>query len=517
MGISEGFFVQTKAQKSSVYCPITIMGGGLVGSLLGLFLAEQGFSVAIIDACLLDQTSPLSSHPFSDLRAFAFSWQSCQFLDSFPFWHTLEKEPITHIKTSCQGFNETIDYHQKIHPFSQESMPLGMMVKSHDFRLALHQAAHNHPNIGWIQGKAEEIIYKQRPACSLSCAPKHTPSNTLPNSGYTLTFPHEILWKSCAPWIRRLDTHPQHFWTLDTDLLIGADGSDSYIRDHVFRLPQFSYTYPQKALLFSISHELPHNNCALEHFYPKGSLATLPLGHNHSAVVWMDQPATIEKLHFYGTSGPSFQDSFDPSFQKDFCTRDAPSFLLKSLQRHLPHVPFLQKSLQLKTPLQIFPLKLKLAFDTIHKHGVLVGDSAHTIHPIAGQGLNLGLGDVMVLGPLIAHYHSLGLPINSDMLLEAYEKKRRRTVHEMAAFTHGIVYGLSLFPGASSFLWPLALMLLGQESTFGPWDPSFFYGAKGKNRPLGKILQSPLWQKIRASTKDFLQNRAMGMDIQTKL
>ncbi|MGL4371114.1 MAG: FAD-dependent monooxygenase, partial [Alphaproteobacteria bacterium] len=96
--------------------------------------------------------------------------------------------------------------------------------------------------------------------------------------------------------------------------------------------------------------------------------------------------------------------------------------------------------LSLASPRSAYPLSLILPQERVRKRIALVGDAAHVIHPVAGQGLNLGFRDVAVLEALLTEHRSLGLDVGSETLLETYTRQRRWDVLSMAGVTHGLVH-----------------------------------------------------------------------------
>ncbi|ARD86659.1 2-octaprenyl-6-methoxyphenyl hydroxylase [Rickettsia bellii] len=172
------------------------------------------------------------------------------------------------------------------------------------------------------------------------------------------------------------------------NLLIVCDGANSKVRSHYFA-NEIEKPY-QTALVFNIKHEKPHENCAMEHFLPLGPFALLPMKDQHSSsVIWStssDQAALIMQL---------------PIEEVRFLTqRNAGNSLGK---------------ITIDSEVNGFPLKARIANRYFHNKIVLIADSAHVVHPLAGQGLNQGIKDI----------ESLISVVSNNLLLSEYQKSRQ--------------------------------------------------------------------------------------------
>ncbi|WP_455479315.1 ubiquinone biosynthesis hydroxylase [Bartonella sp. B23] len=190
-----------------------------------------------------------------------------------------------------------------------------------------------------------------------------------------------------------------------TKLLIAADGERSKLREKA-GLKRFSHPYKQTAIVCTIEHEKPHHGQATQHFLPSGPFALLPLKGNRSAIVWNEH----HKIAQY------------------YLKADVLIFETE-LEKRIGH-RFGKISWNGKR--QAFPLNLSLTRHCVKSRFALVGDAAHTIHPIAGQGLNLGLRDSAALAEVIIETARLGLDIGSLIALERYQSWRRFETVRMA-------------------------------------------------------------------------------------
>jgi len=200
--------------------------------------------------------------------------------------------------------------------------------------------------------------------------------------------------------------------SVSAKLLIAADGAKSGIRDGAGIVTDGRH-YGQSALVTTISHSLPHDGLALQRFLPGGPLAVLPLTGQRSQIVWSDKSAAVK-------AAIAISDA-------DFLTE-----LTLRIGDHLGE-------LSLSAPRQSYPLHLQLAQNYVSTRLVLVGDAAHVIHPLAGQGLNLGLRDAATLHDVLKSARGTGQDIGGA-ILGNYQDWRRSDVTALAAATDGLSY-----------------------------------------------------------------------------
>ena len=194
-------------------------------------------------------------------------------------------------------------------------------------------------------------------------------------------------------------------------LLVAADGRRSKMRDLV-GIKTIERGYKQHAIVCTIEHELPHQGLALQRFLPAGPFAALPMQNNRSAIVWSED----ERL------APEVIKLPDVEFAAEIKVR---------LGDYLGDFKVIGKRFS-------YPLNLVLAKKYIDNRFALVGDSAHGIHPIAGQGVNVGFRDVAVLAELIVEAMRLGQDIGGTKMLEHYQRWRRFDAMSMGAIMDGL-------------------------------------------------------------------------------
>lgn len=193
---------------------------------------------------------------------------------------------------------------------------------------------------------------------------------------------------------------------LSAKLLIAADGKNSSVRQKL-NIETVSRSYQQQAIVANVSSELDHKNTAYQRFLSTGPLAFLPLNNNQCSIVWSCEEELTQ----------SIKDLNDD----DFCQKLSEAFEFKLGQvRHTS-----QRA--------SFPLSWQYAEQTVKNRCVLIGDAAHSIHPLAGQGVNIGFSDVQLLSSLLSK-NSLNKP---NKLLRKYERQRKfdsnLTLHGMTA------------------------------------------------------------------------------------
>jgi 2-octaprenyl-6-methoxyphenol hydroxylase len=194
-------------------------------------------------------------------------------------------------------------------------------------------------------------------------------------------------------------------------LLVGADGARSSIREQA-GIASHGWNYNQSAIVTTVAHEREHNGRAEEHFLPAGPFAILPLTGKRVSIVWTESTREAERI----VALP------DEEFHAE---------LEKRFGLHLG-------DLKVIGPRRAFPLGLFTARAFIAERLVLVGDAAHVIHPIAGQGLNMGLRDVAALAEAVADAARLGLDIGAVDVLERYQRWRRFDTMTMGVATDGL-------------------------------------------------------------------------------
>ena len=195
---------------------------------------------------------------------------------------------------------------------------------------------------------------------------------------------------------------------LNTKLLVGADGRNSELANRA-EIKKSGWKYNQTALVCAIEHEADHNGVAWQYFLPSGPLAVLPMTGKRSCIVWTEQDANAKAINL-----------FDETQYTKILAARLGNFLGKFKiigDRHT------------------YPLELSIADRFIDERLALIGDAAHSVHPIAGQGLNAGFKDIAVLAHIIQDAHHRGEDLGSLGVLKRYEEWRRFDSAQLAYST----------------------------------------------------------------------------------
>jgi 2-octaprenyl-6-methoxyphenol hydroxylase len=214
-------------------------------------------------------------------------------------------------------------------------------------------------------------------------------------------------------------------------LLVGSDGKRSRLRG-LANIKCVSWSYPQVGIVTTVAHTRPHNRRAVQHFLPAGPFAMLPLAGNRSSIVWTEEKERAAAIMALGEKG----------FTQELGTRFGAKL----------------GEIALAGPHQSFPLEFQIARSFIADRLALIGDAAHVVHPLAGQGLNIGMRDVAALAEIVVESTRLGLDVGSVPVLERYQRWRRFD----SAFSAAVMDGLNrLFSNDSAPLRVLRDLGLG--------------------------------------------------------
>jgi 2-octaprenyl-6-methoxyphenol hydroxylase len=246
---------------------------------------------------------------------------------------------------------------------------------------------------------------------------------------------------------------------LKASLVVAADGRLSPLRDAA-GIKTVGWSYEQTGIVATIGHEKPHEGTAYELFFGSGPFAILPMTGNRSSIVWSER----------ADQAPAFLQLDDAAFVAEVAQRFGDQW----------------GRLSLEGPRWSYPLSMHLAMSYVGPRFALAGDAAHGVHPIAGQGLNLGLRDAAALSEVVVEARSLGLDIGSEAALARYQSWRR---FDNALFTASFDALNRLFSNDIAPLAAVRRMGLDIVDSIGPLKRFFMRQASEGAVELPKLMR----------------------------
>lgn len=353
------------------------------GGMVGLATA-CGLAQAGLNTLLIDDKNESDITDKQGLsRVSALNHASIRLLENLACWELIPSKLITNYKQMQVWDNNGIGKIQ----FDAKDInqpSLGVIVENQKVCAALTQLADELPKLTIMQGVTfDKLIFSQREVC------------------LSLSNGEQI----CA------------------ELLIGADGAESKVRKEC-QIPLTFWDYGQQALVATVNTELAHDEVARQFFYDDGILAFLPLAEaNLCSIVWSVSPQKAEAL----LTMPA--DEFTKALTAAANGRLGLCQLADIHSR------------------QTFPLRMRLARHFARQRLLLLGDAAHTIHPLAGQGVNLGFIDAAAAIDCISKLHQQGLDLGEYHHLRPLERWRKADATEMIAVMEGLK---QLFTGTNA-------------------------------------------------------------------
>ncbi|XP_022860596.1 ubiquinone biosynthesis monooxygenase COQ6, mitochondrial [Olea europaea var. sylvestris] len=251
--------------------------------------------------------------------------------------------------------------------------------------------------------------------------------------------------------------------SLYAKLVVGADGSKSRVRE-LAGIDATGWKYPQSAVICTVEH-MEQNQCAWQRFLPNGPIALLPIGNKFSNIVWTMKPhessdrKSMTEVDFVKEVNHALDSGYGPHPQSQlFGGGDVfswlPANMTKSAYENFEVPP---KVVKLASERMAFPLSLMHANHYASKRVVLIGDAAHTVHPLAGQGVNMGFGDAFSLSKVVAESIAVGSDIGEVSLLRRYESERKPANLTLMAILDGFQKAYSVDFGPLNVLRAAAL------------------------------------------------------------
>ncbi len=365
------------ADRPAIFQPMTdktdilIVGAGLNGLTLALALADGGLSVRIVDGASRPDTTPDGAAAF-DGRAYALAFSSRRMLGALGLWDKLRPDAQPILKiTASDGRPGEGPSPLALH-FDHAEIEEGPMGFMVEDRHLRPALLDAVAAHAGITHEWDQTVTDQR----------------IEPAGVTLTL---------------LDGT-----TRQGRLLVGCDGRGSGTGRRA-GIQRIGHPYGQTALVCALSHEVPHHGTAHQFFMPGGPLAILPLKGNRVSIVWSEQSAEAARIG--ALDAPAYLEALRPRFG-DFLGE-----------------------IRLEGARFSYPLGLSLASRMAAPRLALVGDAAHAIHPIAGQGLNQGLRDTAALAQVVIEARRRGEDFGREDVLRRYERWRRFDATTLALAT----------------------------------------------------------------------------------
>ena len=246
---------------------------------------------------------------------------------------------------------------------------------------------------------------------------------------------------------------------VDASLLVAADGAKSRLRERA-GIATHGWDYDQSGIVVTVGHERDHEGRAEEHFLPAGPFAILPLKGRRSSLVWTETRREAARL----IALP--EDEFHAALERRFGL-------------HLGEIRALDKP-------RAFPLGYFVARAFVAERLALIGDAAHVIHPIAGQGLNMGLKDVAALAEVVVDAARLGIDPGQADVLERYQRWRRFDTMAMGFATNALNV---MFSNDSTLLRGVRDIGLGVVDRLPPLKSLFIRQAAGLTGEVPRLLK----------------------------
>lgn len=351
-----------RVPEDQVHQKVVVVGAGLVGAVQALLLARAGFIVTVVEKRNLLSTSSFCEE--SPSRTVALSHRSWQLLSSAGLWPEIKCCPIQTVHVTQQGKFGSVKMHAR--KFNVEA--LGYVLSTAAFELFLHEKIRREPNITVLESASVVSVSKSDTddGCEVRL--------TVEQAGVSTT--------------------------LVSDLAIAADGTHSEIRS-MLKIDTEELDYHQCAVLANVSTTAPHRHIAFERFTREGPLALLPLidfsDNKKHSMYSMIFTAPIESMQ-------SLQEVSDENFLQ---------MLQQKFGGRLGRFEKIGKRF-------VTPLKLTVSKKQVDARFVLIGNAARTLHPVAGQGMNLALRDVFEL------VSQLSSGVETETALQEFVRRRHR-------------------------------------------------------------------------------------------
>jgi 2-octaprenyl-6-methoxyphenol hydroxylase len=345
------------------------------GGMAGLTLAAALGSAGVDTAIVDRETEAARTADRFDVRTTALSFGSRRLMEGAGIWDKLAPHASPILDIRIADGKAPVFLHYDHAEIGDE--PFGHIVENRLIRMAQFERLSELPNVTALAGVGVEAL-ERRPGIA--------------------------------------DARLADGRTIRAELVVGADGRGSFVR-RTAGIGTVSWRYDQKAIACTIAHENPHNGLAVEHFLPAGPFATLPMtdgedGAHRSSIVWTEEARLADR--FAALSDADFLDE-----------------LRRRAGAYLGEIGLIGRR-------YVYPLGVLHANEYVAERLALVGEAAHAIHPIAGQGLNMGMRDVAALAEIVVDAARVGADVGAAAGLARYQRWRRFDNVTLVAVTDGL-------------------------------------------------------------------------------
>ena len=405
---------------------IVIAGAGLAGAAFALAAAQGGFKVVVVDP----QPFENQLAPTFDGRSTAIAYSTFRMLDALGLGETLRPH-------ACRMDHILVTDGQR------------------------PSASARAPSPAFIRFDAEEIGDRNggEPLGYMleNRRIRQALAEALPKAGVEILAPAAV--KSVKTDTAQAIVTLNDGRTLEAPLVVGAEGRGSTVRREA-KIDTLGWKYGQSGVVCTVKLGKDHGNVAHEYFLPDGPFAILPLTEQRASLVWTESTRRADAL----------KTCSDEAFNAHLYRRFG-EFL---------------DSVEVVGPRFVYPLSLQLAENLIAPRTAILGDAAHGVHPVAGQGLNMGLKDAAALAEVLTDAMRLGEDFGSELVLERYARWRRFDNAVLAAGFDGFVRLFSNDFGPLRHARDLGMAVVNR---IGPMRRAFMHEAGGATGDLPRLLK----------------------------
>ncbi|WP_406852547.1 UbiH/UbiF/VisC/COQ6 family ubiquinone biosynthesis hydroxylase [Brevundimonas sp. BH3] len=405
---------------------IIIAGAGLAGAAFALAAAQGGLKVAVVDP----QPFETQLAPNFDGRSTAIAYSTFRMLDALGLGESLRPH-------ACRMDHILVTDGQRPSASSRPPSPAFIRFDADE--------------IGDRNG-GEPLGYMLE-----NRRIRQALAEALPKAGVEMIIPASVKKVDVQPGHARVTLNDGR--TLEAPLVVGAEGRGSTVRREA-GIQTLGWTYKQSGVVCTVKLGKDHGNVAHEYFLPDGPFAILPLTEQRVSLVWTESTRRAEALKV--------------------CSNEAfHAHLFRRFGEFLD-------SLEVVGPRFVYPLSLQLAENLIAPRIAIMGDAAHGVHPVAGQGLNMGLKDAAALAEVLTEALRLGEDIGSELVLERYARWRRFDTAVLSAGFDAFVRLFSNDIPPVRFARDTGMAIVNR---IGPLRRAFMHEAGGATGDLPRLLR----------------------------